>query len=236
MTKSTWRINLWHSVGAWSVGRTRSRVTDLNGQSSMGRSTFRMGYSISIHDFKASSIPCVVRMHHFIIRYRMITQPYSAVPRISKCIGTGLLSHIPLRSQNGTTTYVFWRECVIFLTVAVDDVWVEWIHILSSCRFPLAKFTLKALDYPPFFAYFEKLLSIPAFFIDPKIVDVNNLNYDLWSVIAYQRATVIITELVLGIVLLQSVLPYFIVISLSADQVLHRTASYGDQLIRRCNE
>jgi len=48
-------------------------------------------------------------------------------------------------------------------------------------------------------------LSIPAFFIDPKIVDVNNLNYDVWSVIAYQRATVIVTELVLGIVLLHFV-------------------------------
>lgn len=101
---------------------------------------------------------------------------------------------------------------------------------------PLAKFTLIALDYPPFFAYFEKLLSIPAFFIDPKIVDVNNLNYDAWSVIAYQRATVIVTELVLGIVLLQSVFPRFIIISLSADEVLHRTASFGDQLNRRCNE
>ena len=101
---------------------------------------------------------------------------------------------------------------------------------------PLAKFTLTALDYPPFFAYFEKLLSIPAFFIDPKIVDVNNLNYDAWSVVAYQRATVIVTELVLGIVLLQSVPLYFIVISLSADDVLHRTASYEDQLNRRCNE
>ena len=55
-----------------------------------------------------------------------------------------------------------------------------------------------ALDYPPFFAYFEKLLSIPAYFIDPKIVDRYNLNYDAWSVIAYQRTTVILTELVLG--------------------------------------
>lgn len=60
-----------------------------------------------------------------------------------------------------------------------------------------------ALDYPPFFAYFEKLLSIPASFIDPNIVDLNNLNYDAWSVIVYQRLTVIITELVLGIVLLK---------------------------------
>jgi alpha-1,3-glucosyltransferase len=60
-----------------------------------------------------------------------------------------------------------------------------------------------ALDYPPFFAYFEKLLSIPASFIDPKIVDLNNLNYDAWSVIAYQRTTVILSELVLGAVLLR---------------------------------
>ena len=109
------------------------------------------------------------------------------------------------------------------------------VNTYSILLVPLAKFTLIALDYPPFFAYFEKLLSIPAFFIDPKIVDVNNLNYYAWSVIAYQRATVIVTELVLGIVLLQSVLPRFIVISLSVDEV-HRTASYGDQLNRRCNE
>ncbi|CAK5262749.1 unnamed protein product [Mycena citricolor] len=62
---------------------------------------------------------------------------------------------------------------------------------------------LEALDYPPFFAYFEKLLSIPASFIDPAIVDLNNLNYDSWSVIAYQRSTVIVSELVLGAVLLR---------------------------------
>ncbi|EPT02747.1 hypothetical protein FOMPIDRAFT_128814 [Fomitopsis schrenkii] len=61
------------------------------------------------------------------------------------------------------------------------------------------------LDYPPFFAYFEKLMSIPAYFIDPRIVDLNNLNYDAWSVIAYQRSTVIVTELVLGAVLLRFV-------------------------------
>lgn len=60
-----------------------------------------------------------------------------------------------------------------------------------------------ALDYPPFFAYFEKFLSIPAYFVDPKIVDLNNLNYDSWSVIAFQRTTVIMTELVLGAVLIR---------------------------------
>ena len=59
-------------------------------------------------------------------------------------------------------------------------------------------FHLSALDYPPFFAYFEKLLSVPAAFIDPEIVDLNNLGYDSWSVIAYQRTTVVLTELVLA--------------------------------------
>jgi len=59
------------------------------------------------------------------------------------------------------------------------------------------------LDYPPFFAYFEKLLSIPASFIDPGIVDLQNLQYDAWTVVVYQRMTVIITELVLGAALLR---------------------------------
>ena len=70
----------------------------------------------------------------------------------------------------------------------------------------LTGFDVTALDYPPFFAYFEKLLSIPAYLVDPKIVDLNNLNYDSWSVIVYQRATVIVTELVLAIVLQRYVL------------------------------
>jgi alpha-1,3-glucosyltransferase len=59
------------------------------------------------------------------------------------------------------------------------------------------------LDYPPFFAYFEKVMSIPAYWIDPRIVDLQNLNYGSWSVIAFQRSTVILTELVLGWALLK---------------------------------
>jgi hypothetical protein len=62
-----------------------------------------------------------------------------------------------------------------------------------------------ALDYPPFFAYFEFLLSLPARLIDKRIVELSNLNYGEWSVVAYQRTTVIITELVLGAALLRYV-------------------------------
>jgi len=46
-------------------------------------------------------------------------------------------------------------------------------------------------------------MSIPAYWVDPQIVDLQNLNYDSWSVIAYQRSTVILTELVLGWALLR---------------------------------
>lgn len=70
-----------------------------------------------------------------------------------------------------------------------------------------------ALDYPPFFAYFEWFMSLFARIIDPKITDLNNLNYDAWSVIAFQRSTVIITELVMAVALLKYVTalfwPYF---------------------------
>ncbi|KAJ7368184.1 glucosyltransferase [Mycena albidolilacea] len=82
----------------------------------------------------------------------------------------------------------------------------NWLAITYSL--PISKWYYDTtsewtLDYPPFFAYFEKLLSIPASFIDPKIVDLNNLNYNAWSVIAYQRTTVILSELVLGVALIR---------------------------------
>ena len=59
------------------------------------------------------------------------------------------------------------------------------------------------MDYPPFFAYFERLLSAIAALLDPNIVNLHNLKYDSWSVIAFQRTTVIISELVLAIPLLR---------------------------------
>ena len=90
-----------------------------------------------------------------------------------------------------------------FLNDILDDVWVEYVQAFYPALAYLCYVT--ALDYPPFFAYLEKLLSIPASLIDPKIVDLNNLNYDGWSVIVYQRTTVILTELVLGVVLLKYV-------------------------------
>lgn len=59
------------------------------------------------------------------------------------------------------------------------------------------------MDYPPFFAYFERLLSTTAALLDPNIVNLHNLKYDSWSVIAFQRTTVVLSELVLAIPLLR---------------------------------
>jgi hypothetical protein len=53
------------------------------------------------------------------------------------------------------------------------------------------------LDYPPFFAYFEYVLSQFAKLVDPRIVRIDNLEYDSTACLYFQRLTVIISELVL---------------------------------------
>lgn len=53
------------------------------------------------------------------------------------------------------------------------------------------------LDYPPFFAYFEWALSQLAQYADPLMLKIQNLGYDSWETIYFQRASVIISEFIL---------------------------------------
>lgn len=74
--------------------------------------------------------------------------------------------------------------------------WLALTHSLPLSNWYSDETSPWTLDYPPFFAYFERFLSVFAHFIDPQIVDINNgLNYKANSVIYFQRITVILSDL-----------------------------------------
>lgn len=83
----------------------------------------------------------------------------------------------------------------------------NWLAITHSL--PLRDWYFEAtsqwtLDYPPFFAYFSWILAQPAPLVDPLIVALHQgLEHSASPAKYYMRATVMVTELVLGAALLK---------------------------------
>ena len=70
------------------------------------------------------------------------------------------------------------------------------VHNLPLGHWYHSKISQWTLDYPPFFAYFEWLLSKAAYLVDSKILTLGKEEYFSKSTLYFQRISVIVADFV----------------------------------------